>query len=178
MSRDNERISEQEKVNYEGNGKGQRSLKSLKIQKKILKKSNLKTKGSIYFANENVSFICCPQILHWKRQRMIPQCHLWFYSHLQFASSILYPRLRVLFHLETAGREAFNLYLESRLAFALCFCYFYKIFFGCLVCGWRKQRVQQQVPITRSLLYPLLHRRDHSGSSTATGSLAELKGKV
>lgn len=50
------------------------------------------------------------------------------YSHLQFAPSILFLRRRALVHLDTAGREAFNLYLQSVSAFALLFCYFYKRF--------------------------------------------------
>lgn len=72
----------------------------------------------------------------------------------------------------------------SQCCHLLCaFCYFYKIFFSCLVCGWRKQRAhhqhtQQKDPTTPSLLHPLLHHRDHSGSSTATGSFAALKKKV
>lgn len=139
---------------------------------RICSTQKIKSKSNISFANENSSFIWCPQILHWQGQRTIPQCHLWFYSHLPFASPVLFSRLRVLVHLDTAGREAFNLYLESMLAFALCFSYFYKIFFGCLLCGCRQQKthhqqVQQQHPITRSLLCSLLWHRGRSGTAPA-----------
>lgn len=124
-------------------------------------------------------FHLMPQILCWKNQRTTSQYHLWFYSHLWFASYNVFSRLRSC-SIQTLLVKNINLYLKSVLAFALCFLLVLFWLLGLVLeeAGAHHQHTQQRNPPIHPLLHPLLHHRDHCSSSTATSSLAALRSKV